>query len=94
MNNETWRKRFAIAWNRLYLYPAPEPLPRTRSFWIAMGAVSLLVIAFCVLFIAFITGQQDAFMTHGEDLGIMDQAIWSIWHGQWFHQTICSHTTF
>lgn len=90
MNNASWRKRLAIWWNRLYLYPAPEPLPHTRSFWIATGMVGVLAVSFSVLFILFLTGQHNAFMTHGEDLGIMDQAIWSLWHGQLFHQTICN----
>jgi uncharacterized membrane protein len=29
-------------------------------------------------------------MTHAEDLGIMDQAIWNTIHGQVLHQTICN----
>ena len=90
MTNTTWRKRFAVWWNRLYLYPAPEPMLHTRSFWIASGLVGVLAISFSTLFIFFLTRQHDAFMTHGEDLGIMDQAIWSLWHGQLFHQTICN----
>jgi len=90
MSNTLWRKRLAIWWNRLYLYPAPESMPHTRSFWIASGVVGVLAISFSTLFIFFLTRQHDAFMTHGEDLGIMDQAIWSLWHGQLFHQTICN----
>ena len=90
MSNTTWRKRLAIWWNRLYLYPPPEPMPRTRSFWIASGLVGVLAVSFSTLFIFFLTRQHDAFLTHGEDLGIMDQAIWSLWHGQLFHQTICN----
>ena len=90
MNNESWRKRLSVSLNRLYLYPAPEPMPRTPLFWFAIGVVALFAIAFSVFFILFNTGQHDAFLTHGEDLGIMDQAIWSIWHGQLFHQSICN----
>lgn len=90
MNNESWRKRLSVLLNRLYLYPAPEPMPRTPLFWFATGIVALFAIAFSVFFILFNTGQHDAFLTHGEDLGIMDQAIWSIWHGQLFHQSICN----
>jgi len=90
VNNESWRKRLSVLLNRLYLYPAPEPMPHTRVFWLAMGSVSLLAIAFSTFFILFTTGQHDAFLTHGEDLGIMDQVVWSIWHGQTFHQTICN----
>ncbi len=90
MNNESWRKSLAVWLNRLYLFPAPEPKPHTRQFWIATAAVGLLATAFSIFFGLFVTGQHDAFLTHGEDLGIMDQAIWSIWHGQLFHQTICN----
>ncbi len=90
MNNEGWRKRLSILLNRLYLYPAPEPMPRTSKFWIATAAVALFTLAFSIFFILFNTGQHDAFLTHGEDLGIMDQALWSVWHGQFFHQSICN----
>lgn len=90
MPNSSWRKRFAIFKNRLYLYPAPEPLPRTRKFWIAMGLVTGLAAAFSLFYILYMTRMQDAFMTPAEDVGIMDQAIWSITHGQLFHQTVCN----
>ncbi len=90
MNNEGWRKRLFILLNRLYLYPAPEPMPRTSMFWVATAAVALCTLAFSIFFILFNTGQHDAFLTHGEDLGIMDQALWSVWHGQFFHQSICN----
>ncbi len=90
MNNESWRKRLSVLFSRLYLYPAPEPMPRTSLFWIATGLVTLFALAFSIFFILFNTGQHDAFLTHGEDLGIMDQALWSVWHGQFFHQSICN----
>ena len=90
MPKSSWRKRFAILKSRLYLYPAPEPMPRTRAFWIATGLVTGLVAAFSIFYIVYLTRMQDAFMTPAEDVGIMDQAIWSITHGQLFHQTICN----
>lgn len=90
MNNTTWRKRFAILLNRLYLYPEPQPLPHTRLFWIAMALVTMLVILFSSFFIVYLTGLQNAYLTHAEDLGIMDQAIWNTLHGQMLHQTICN----
>ena len=90
MNNESWRKRLSVLLSRLYLYPAPEPMPRTPLFWFASGVVALFVLAFSIFFILFTTGQHDAFLTHGEDLGIMDQVVWSVWHGQFFHQSICN----
>ena len=90
MSKATWQKRFAILRSRLYLYPAPDPLSRTPLFWVAMGLVSLMVLLFSVFFIAFVTSRQDAFLTAAEDMGNMDQAVWSIIHGQILHQTICN----
>lgn len=90
MINATWRKRFFILQNRLYMYPPPEPLPITRAFWVASGLVTFVVLAFCVYFILYLTGRHDAFMTNAEDLGIMDQVFWSITHGHLPHQTICN----
>ncbi|HYX48941.1 MAG TPA: DUF2079 domain-containing protein, partial [Ktedonobacteraceae bacterium] len=90
MSNATWQKRLAILRSRLYLYPAPDAMPRTPLFWIAMGLVSLLVLFFSGFFIAFVVSRQDAFLTAAEDMGNMDQAVWSIIHGQILHQTICN----
>jgi len=90
VSNETWRKRISILLNRLYLYPAPDPMPHIRTFWVAMGLVTLLSLSFSVFFILFLIGHHDTYLTHAEDLGIMDQAIWTFLHGQMFHQTICN----
>jgi uncharacterized membrane protein len=81
-----------VAWQK-GLYPAPKPLPRTRSFWIAFGLVALAVLVYIIYFSIFLTTKHDAFMTNGEDLGIMDQAIWSLLHGSMLHQTICNSLT-
>lgn len=72
------------------LYSAPEPLPHTRSFWVASALVALAALIFSVFFILYLTTRQDAFLTHAEDLGIMDQAIWNTVHGNLMHQTICN----
>ncbi|MDQ2714376.1 MAG: DUF2079 domain-containing protein [Chloroflexota bacterium] len=88
--NLTLRKRLAIWWNRLYLYPTPESLPRTRSFWIATGLVALFALLFSAFFIVYLTARHDAYLTNAEDLGIMDQAIWNTLHGHVLHQTICN----
>lgn len=90
MSKVTWQKRLAVMRSRLYLYPAHEPMPRTSLFWLAMGLVGLMVLLFSVFFIAFATSRQDAFLTAAEDMGNMDQAVWSIIHGQILHQTICN----
>jgi len=75
---------------RLYRYPPPEPLPRTRTFWLAVSLVAVLAIIFATYFIYFLTAKQDAFLTNAEDLGIMDQALWNTLHGHLLHQTICN----
>jgi len=86
----TWRKRLAVLRNWLYLYPVPEPMPRTRFFWLATSLVGLVVILFSGYFILLHLGRQDAYLTPAEDLGTMDQAVWSLTHGQLFHQTVCN----
>lgn len=85
-------KQISLAWRKGF-YPMPKPLPRTRSFWICLGLVSLAVIVFCVYFIIYQTARQDAFKTNAEDLAIMDQAIWSLLHGALFRQTVCNILT-
>jgi uncharacterized membrane protein len=90
MVNSAWRKRLAVWRNRFYLYPSPEALPHTRAFWLATGLVTLLVILFAGYFIFYLTSLQDAYLTNAEDLGMMDQAIWSTLHGHLLHQTICN----
>ncbi len=86
----TWRKRLAIWRNRLYLYPAPDPMERGRLFWIATGLVALAAAIFSVYFISVHIGRQDSYITSAEDLGTYDQAIWNIMHGPFIHQTVCN----
>src|SRR6266852_6033114 len=88
--NPTWRKHIAVWRNRLYLYPAPDAMPHTPLFWLATGLVTLATLLFAGYFIFYLTGRHDAYITSAEDLGIMDQAIWSTLHGHLFHQTICN----
>ena len=90
MINVTWRKRFSVLRNRLYLYPAPEPMLHKRLFWLAMGLVTLAAVAFSAYFIIYLVSLQNAFQLNAEDMGIMDQAIWSTIHGQLLHQTVCN----
>ncbi len=90
MSNVTWRKRFSVWRNRLYLYPDSDPMPRTRAFWVATGLVALLACLYAGYFIVYLTSRQAAFLTHAEDLGIMDQAIWTTLHGNMLHMTICN----
>jgi uncharacterized membrane protein len=90
MTSTAWRKRFAVWRNRLYLYPPPEPMPYTPWSWLALGVVALLAAAYAVYFIAYMVSSHNAFLTHAEDLGTMDQAIWSILHGPVLHQTVCN----
>lgn len=90
MKTMTWRKRLSILQNRLYLYPAPERLPRTWLFWFATGIITLAVVLSSSYFMLYLIGRHDAFITNAEDFGIMDQAIWSTVHGSLLHQTICN----
>src|SRR5258706_747571 len=85
-------KRIKLVWQK-GLYLKPEPLPRTRSFWIMVGLLTLAVTAYIIYFRIFLTTKENAFKTNGEDLGIMDQAIWSLFHGSLFHQSICNTLT-
>ena len=86
----TLRKQIAVWRNRLYLYPPPEEMPHTRLFWLAMGLVTLAALLFAGYFILYLTGRHDAYITSAEDLGIMDQAVWTTLHGQLLHMTICN----
>jgi uncharacterized membrane protein len=85
-----WRKRLSSVRSRLYFYPSPEPMPHTRLFWVAMGLVTIAVGTFCTYFILYLVAKQNAFLTNAEDLGIMDQAIWSAAQGHGLHQTVCN----
>ena len=90
MHLRIWRKWLNNLWQKLYLYPAPEPLPYTRLFWTATGLVTAAVLAFSIFFLIYLTRGQNAYLTNAEDMGIMDQAIWSTLHGQVLHQTVCN----
>ena len=77
---------------RYILHPYPE-LPPAPKGWVARIAFGLTVVAalaYVVFFSAYLFAQQDAYQTHGEDLGIMDQALWTTTHGAILHQTICN----
>ena len=85
-----WQKRLALLKRRFCLYPEPEPMPRTRVFWVATGLVTVAVILFSAYFSALLIARQDAFMTNAEDFGITDQALWNTLHGHLLRQTICN----
>ncbi len=90
MISATWRKRLAVWRSRLYLYPPPDALPHTWLFWLATGLVMLLAVAFSAFFIVYLTTKHAVYLTNAEDLGNMDQAIWSVLHGQLLRQTVCN----
>jgi uncharacterized membrane protein len=90
VTSSTWRKRLAVWRSRLYLYPPPDALPHIWLFWLATGLVTLLAISFSAFFIVYLTTRHSVYMTNAEDLGNMDQAIWSLLHGQLFNQTVCN----
>ncbi len=74
-------------------YPPLSPAP--EGIWprIALGIVSAMALAFTIFFSAYLFARHDAYMTHAEDLGIMDQALWNTLHGAPLHQTICDRVT-
>src|SRR5260370_12919772 len=86
----TWRKRLAVLHNRLTLYPVPEPMPRTRFFWLATGLVAVVAVWCSVYCILLHLGRQDANLKPVEDLGTMDQAVWSLTDGHLLQQTVCN----
>ncbi|GCE11823.1 hypothetical protein KTT_16820 [Tengunoibacter tsumagoiensis] len=55
-----------------------------------MGCVTIAVLSFCLYFISYLVAKHQTFQTNAEDFGIMNQAIWSLGHGQLLHQTICN----
>jgi len=85
-----WRKQIGVWRNRLYLYPPPESMPRTRLFWVGTGLVTFFALLFAVYFSLYMVLRHEAFTTSAEDLGIMDQAIWTTLHGHLLHQTVCN----
>jgi len=93
LNVSQSRSRFSRSFLRHVFYPAPVPLPRTRAFWCALGCVILATLFFAGFFILYLTSSQDAFLTHAEDLGIMDQALWNTLHGHFLLQTVCNGVT-
>lgn len=88
--NESLRHLFLRISKRPSLYSMPVHLPHTRSFWLAMASVATLMLLFSAYFILYLTLLHDAYLTHAEDFGIMDQALWNAAHGRLLHQTICN----
>ena len=74
-------------------YPPLSPAP--EGIWprVALGIVGAMALAFTIFFSAYLFARHDAYMTHAEDLGIMDQALWNTLHGAPLHQTICDRVT-
>src|SRR5215469_16226867 len=86
----SWRSRLSLLRSHLYLFPPPDPLPHTELFWLSTGLVTLFTAAYSAFFMVYLTTLQAAYLTNAEDLGIMDQAIWSTLHGHFLNQTICN----
>jgi uncharacterized membrane protein len=65
-------------------------MPVGRAARIGLLVVATMALAFTWVFAAYLFAMHDALLTHGEDLGIMDQALWNTTHGALLHQTICN----
>ncbi|WIG57612.1 MAG: hypothetical protein OJF49_000357 [Ktedonobacterales bacterium] len=79
--------------NRLldrYPYPELPPARQGIAARIALAVVALLAVAFFLFFAFYMFAKHDAYLTYGEDMGIMDQALWNLAHGYGMHQTICN----
>lgn len=83
--------RVRTLWSRvLYRYPDLPPAPRGRWARICLLLVAFMAVAYVAWFCAYLFTLHDAYLTHAEDLGIMDQALWNTLHGSLLHQTICN----
>lgn len=71
-------------------YPELPPAPTGPLARICFAVVCVMAAAFAVYFAAYTFALHDAYKTFGEDLGIMDQALWNTVHGAPLHQTICN----
>ena len=70
--------------------PLP-PAPKGRWPRIALIIVGVMVLIFVVYFTAYTWAWFDTFRSNAEDMGIMDQALWTTLHGALLHQTICNN---
>jgi uncharacterized membrane protein len=66
------------------------PAPKGRWSRIALILVGVMALIFVVYFTAYTWAWFDAFHSNAEDMGIMDQALWTTLHGALLHQTICN----
>lgn len=89
MRKLSWRKCLALLRPLSSVYAAPQKMPHTSRFWLAMALVGAMTATFALFFIAYLTRMQDALLAPAEDVGIMNQALWSLVHGHLLHQTIC-----
>jgi len=81
-------------WRRLLdRYPELPPMPEGPLARACTIAVAALAVAFVAFFCAYMFARHDAYLTHAEDLGIMDQALWNTLHGAPLHQTICNNVS-
>jgi uncharacterized membrane protein len=66
--------------------------PSSRGRWerIALALAVLMGMGFAIFFWAYSSAKFDAHFTNAEDMGIMDQALWTTTHGSLLHQTICN----
>ncbi|HEX6123337.1 MAG TPA: DUF2079 domain-containing protein, partial [Ktedonobacterales bacterium] len=71
-------------------YPELPPMPTGTSARVGRLVVVAMALAFTCFFSAYLFRMHDALLTHAEDLGIMDQALWNTTHGALLHQTICN----
>jgi uncharacterized membrane protein len=87
--------RWARALYRFLAFPFDVLPPARKGRWprIALAIITLMAIGFVVFNTVYAGRQFDAYVTNAEDMGIMDQALWTTTHGALLHQTICNSVT-
>jgi uncharacterized membrane protein len=71
-------------------------LPRRIATWLrspehaGLAIITVMACAYVMIWCGYLFGRHDIFKTTAEDLGIMDQTLWSTVHGQFMRETICN----
>ncbi|HEX9037843.1 MAG TPA: DUF2079 domain-containing protein [Ktedonobacterales bacterium] len=82
------------AWDWITRFEARSaPFNSGAASHIAFDITFALALIYATILSLFTVGRQDTFLTHAEDLGIMDQALWNTIHGHFMLQTICNPIT-
>ncbi len=90
MTNATWRKRFSVWRNRLYLYPAPDFDAAHTGVLDCDRSGSLAGMSLRRLFYRLSDQSPGSVFDARRKPRHHDQAIWTTLHGNMLHMTICN----